>query len=132
MSERESDGESDMEHMKYTKIELNLENSQDEVDFVGYGQLRVSNKKKSKSPEKNSSKKATPAPGIRIGDEKRLVSTKLFTPLTNKSMTIKRSQNEWTEVKEGVPEPEKQVSWLLHRPRKLFSTTGNTTCSKRT
>jgi hypothetical protein len=107
MSERESDVESDLDHMKYTKIELNLENSQDEVDFVGYGQLRVSNKKK--SPEKNSSKKVTPAPGIRFGEEKRLVSTKLFTPLTNKSMTIKRNESEWTEVKEGIAEPEKQV-----------------------
>lgn len=67
----------------YTKIELNLENSQDDIDFIGYGTMRVSSKKsRSPSPEmKSKFLKISPARNIPAEFEKDVfMTTRAFTP----------------------------------------------------
>ena len=67
----------------YTKIELNLENSQDDIDFIGYGTMRVSSKKsRSPSPDmKQKFMKISPARNIPAEFEKDVfMTTRAFTP----------------------------------------------------
>lgn len=72
---------------RITKIELNLENSEDDIDFVGYGTIRVSNKKDtSRSPSeiKQSFTRISPARDIAAtmkGDDR--MTTRPFTPVTS-------------------------------------------------
>jgi hypothetical protein len=70
---------------KMTKIELNLENSQDDINFVGYGQLRYNNKKNSsKSPSmlKDSFARVSPDREVVMNKDKNL-TTRPFTPFTS-------------------------------------------------
>ena len=71
-----------------TKIELNLENSEDDIDFVGYGTMRVSSKKdSSRSPSeiKHKFTKISPAKDLskELGvDKEKMLTTRPFTPNT--------------------------------------------------
>ena len=143
-AEDNSDWEHFNEHTKYTKIEVNLENSRDGIDFVGFGQMRVQNK----SPEKlQLSMKKTGPKVIQVTaeKEKRLVTTNIFTPHSVKSgygdhqlgesvKSLKNSLRSGTQSDNlrKLRDLEKQVDTALYRPANLFNTTGNTTCSRRT
>ena len=75
---------------KYTKIELNLENSEDDIDFIGYGTIKVHNKKdRSPSPHiKGNFVKISPARDIAAEvskREERMVTTRAFTPISKQS-----------------------------------------------
>ena len=75
---------------KYTKIELNLENSEDDIDFVGYGQMKVNSKKeRSASPNvKQNFLKISPARNIAAEiskREERVITTRAFTPMSKTS-----------------------------------------------
>ena len=75
---------------KYTKIELNLENSEDDIDFIGYGTIKVHNKKdRSPSPHiKGNFVKISPARDIAAEvakREERMVTTRAFTPISKTS-----------------------------------------------
>lgn len=79
-----------MQEGKYTKIELNLENSEDDIDFIGYGTIKVHNKKdRSPSPHiKGNFVKISPARDIAAEvskREERLVTTRAFTPISKQS-----------------------------------------------
>lgn len=78
---------------RLTKIELNIENSEDDIDFIGYGQLRYSNKKdQSRSPSqiKESFTRVSPAREIVMTKERNL-TTRPFTPNTSeKKSTVTR------------------------------------------
>ena len=75
---------------RMTKIELNIENSEDDIDFIGYGQLRVSNKKDhSRSPSqiKESFSRISPAREIVMTSKDRNLTTRPFTPNTSEKKT---------------------------------------------
>ena len=80
---------------RYTKIELNLENSEDDIDFVGYGTIRVSNKKdSSRSPSEIKQKftKISPARDLAAamkGDDRNM-TTRPFTPITSEKKPAKQ------------------------------------------
>lgn len=80
---------------RYTKIELNLENSEDDIDFVGYGTIRVSNKKDiSRSPSEIKQKftKISPARDLTAamkGDDRNM-TTRPFTPITSEKKPPKQ------------------------------------------
>lgn len=80
---------------RYTKIELNLENSEDDIDFVGYGTIRVSNKKDgSRSPSeiKQNFTKISPARDLAAamkGDDRNM-TTRPFTPITSEKKTARQ------------------------------------------
>lgn len=78
---------------RLTKIELNIENSEDDIDFIGYGQLRYSNKKdQSRSPSqiKESFTRISPAREIVMTKDRNL-TTRPFTPNTSeKKSTLTR------------------------------------------
>lgn len=78
---------------RLTKIELNIENSEDDIDFIGYGQLRYSNKKdNSRSPShiKESFTRISPAREVVMTKDRNL-TTRPFTPYTSeKKSTVTR------------------------------------------
>lgn len=80
----------------YTKIELNLENSYDDIDFIGYGTMKVSTKKDGESKSREGSPdlkykftKISPAKNLeetmlpRDGTQPRHQPTNAFTPHSN-------------------------------------------------
>lgn len=92
-TKRTHESELIMREGSYTKIELNLENSQDDIDFIGYGTMRV-NQKKSRSPSpelKTKFLKISPARDIPAEFEKDyLMTTKAFTPRSTTYMSHKK------------------------------------------
>lgn len=80
---------------RYTKIELNLENSEDDIDFIGYGTIRVSNKKdssRSLSEIKQSFTRISPARDLAatIKGDDRNMTTRPFTPITSEKKAAKQ------------------------------------------
>ena len=94
-----------LDREKLTKIEVNMENSEDDIDFIGYGNLRVGNKK-STSPTSNIKRrfiKISPAKDLsKEMDRDGTLKTKCFTPLIYESEK-KRTAPFSTAGKDSVP-----------------------------